>query len=237
MSVRRGALGLAALALGAIVYLAATRHGGDAPAAPPVPADAPARGATFAPPSPRPQLERPVAAPDRALAADLRDPDPKVRAVAMRDYARAGSPDPKVLVPAIRDPEPGVAIVAIAALGAQVAAGSYRGDELIAATADRNLPEKVRVQAMNAIGVVAADAHARALLQLLASADVTDRRSAAILLRHQDVALVADALIGALADADEVVRANALDSLRALARGRDFGADATAWRAFFARSP
>jgi hypothetical protein len=38
------------------------------------------------------------------------------------------------------------------------------------------------------------------------------------------------ALIGALADPDEVVRGNAHDSLHAFARGRDFGLDTAAWQ-------
>ena len=37
------------------------------------------------------------------------------------------------------------------------------------------------------------------------------------------------ALIRALADADEYVRMNAVESLKHFARGRDFGQDAAAW--------
>jgi len=61
--------------------------------------------------------------------------------------------------------------------------------------------------------------------------------SAAILLVHQDPELAMPALIGALADTDELVRSNALDSLRARSRGRDFGTDAAAWRAWWQARP
>ena len=50
-------------------------------------------------------------------------------------------------------------------------------------------------------------------------------------MQSADVAV--PALIGALADADDYVRGNALESLKRLARGRDYGTDANAWRSWW----
>ena len=64
-----------------------------------------------------------------------------------------------------------------------------------------------------------------------------ERRTAAILLAHQDPELAVPALIGALGDADEYVRSNAVEALRARSRGREFGLDAAAWRAWWQARP
>ena len=83
---------------------------------------------------------------------------------------------------------------------------------------------------MNGIGLVASPDGATLLADLIAHGNEIDRRSAAILLVHQDPMTAVPALIGALADTDDVVRGNAHASLHAFARGRDFGQDAAAWQ-------
>jgi hypothetical protein len=193
-------------------------------------APSPVRSATI----PMPSLTAPRHRPDSTLQTDLADPLPQVRATAIKDYAKDPEADPAVFVEAMRDRDLGVAIVATGALGKQYGTGRYDGAALLASANDRTLPTKVRVAAMDGIGVVATPDAARLLVQLLASADLTDRRSAAILLQHQDPQVAVPALIDALADPDEVVVANAHDSLRALSRGRDFGNDAAGWRAWWA---
>jgi HEAT repeat protein len=87
----------------------------------------------------------------------------------------------------------------------------------------------VRGAAIKGLGVGASPDRAAALADLLARGTDIDRRSAAIVLVHQDPAVAVPALISALGDADDVVRSNARESLRAIARGRDLGPDAAAW--------
>jgi hypothetical protein len=108
--------------------------------------------------------------------------------------------------------------------------GRISAQDLAGRIADRNAPEKVRVAAINGLGLVPAHDGATVLADLLAHGDVVGRRSSAILLAHQDAQVAVPALIGALGDADEQVRSNAHESLHAFARGRDFGQDAGAWQ-------
>ena len=162
------------------------------------------------------------------LAQDLRDPDPKIRRAAMREVD-----DPQILLAASRDPDREVAIVATEALGKLHAAGEVPVSEMIARATDRSLDERVRVSAINGLGLVASPDAARTLAELVHGGDVLERRSAAILLVHQDVDVAIPALIDALADADEVVRSNAQEALRGRSRGRDFGSDAGAWRSWW----
>jgi len=208
------------------------------------PAPAPAARATSVPgavhaapaqPAPRtvtPVLARPAAGQGvPGLAADLADPDPRVRRAAVREAARDG--DPAALLAASRDRDLEVGVVATEALGKLHAQGAVPVDELIARATDRTLDEKVRVSALNGLGLVPSPDAARLLVDLAARGDTTERRSAAILLVHQDPEVAIPGLIAALADADEVVRGNALDALRARSRGRDFGSDAGAWQAWW----
>ena len=166
------------------------------------------------------------------LEDDLRDADPKVRRAAIREAAKEGA-DAQVFLAASRDPDREVAILATDALGKLHAKGEVPAAELIARVVDKSIDERVRVSAINGLGVVASPEAAQALVELVARGDMLERRSAAILLSHQDPELAIPALITALGDADEVVRANALESLRARARGRDFGNDASAWRTWW----
>ena len=166
------------------------------------------------------------------LAEDLRDADPRVRAAAVREAAYDGG-DPQVFVAASRDPDLHVAFAGAEALGKLHAKGEVAATELVAIVRDRGLNERVRVSALNGLGLVASPEAASTLTALLAGGDVTERRSAAILLLHQDASVAVPALIDALGDADAVVRANALEALRGRARGRDFGSDAGAWRAWW----
>ena len=166
------------------------------------------------------------------LAADLRDRDPKVRRAAVGELVAADR-DPAALLAASRDGDVDVAIAATEGLGMLYRDGRITAQELGARITDRNAPEKVRVTTINGLGLVPAHDSAAMLVDLLAHGDVVGRRSAAILLVHQDAQLAVPALIDALGDTDEQVRSNAHDSLHAFARGRDFGSDAGAWRSWW----
>jgi HEAT repeat protein len=166
-------------------------------------------------------------APD--LAADLHDANPRVRRAAIVELAHSDASDPATLLAASRDGDLGVAVAATEGLGVLYRDGQISAHDLATRVTDHALPEKVRVTAMNGLGVVASHDSAALFDDLIVRGDPTERRSAAILLAHQDAALAVPALISALADGDEVVRANAAESLRHFARGRDFGQDAAAW--------
>ncbi len=167
------------------------------------------------------------------LAQDLADADPRIRREAVREAARDGDLDPVVMLAASRDRDLEVGIVATEALGKLHADGRIPAHELIARVTDRSVDERVRVSAINGLGLVASDEAGRFLAELVMRGETTERRSAAILLVHQEPELAVPALIAALGDADEVVRGNALESLRARSRGRDFGSDARAWRTWW----
>lgn len=193
----------------------------------------PARAARIAPVQPRavaPALPAQAAVP--GLEQDLRDGDPAVRRAAVREAAREPG-DPQLFLAASRDPDREVAIAATEALAKLHARGELPAAELIARATDRALDERVRVSALNGLGLVASPEAARTLAELVHRGDTLEKRSAAILLVHQDPEIAVPALIDALADADEVVRANALEALRGRARGRDFGGDAGAWRSWW----
>jgi hypothetical protein len=175
---------------------------------------------------PRPQLATTPTAP--GLAEDLRDSDPLVRRNAIAELAASGAADPRVLVEASRDADLNVAVAATEGLGALYRDGRVLASELVART-NRSAPEKVRVAAINGLGTVATPDSATALIDLLAHGSEIERRSAAIVLVHQDPALAVPALIAALRDNDDNVRINAREALRTIARGRDLGADADAW--------
>jgi len=159
------------------------------------------------------------------LAIDLDDPDPKVRRAAIAEVS-----DPQRLLAASRDGNVDVAVAATEGLGSLYRDGRITAKDLADRITDHALADKVRVTAMNGLGLVTSPDGAALLVELLARGTELDRRSAAILLVHQDPMTAVPALIRALGDADEVVRANAHESLHAFARGRDFGLDATAWQ-------
>jgi hypothetical protein len=164
------------------------------------------------------------------LGADLRDADPKVRRAAVAELAADPARDPAALIAASRDGNLDVAAAATESLGVLYRDGRITAQDLAALITDRNAADKVRVAALNGLGLVPARDSATVLADLLAHGDRIGRRSAAILLVHQDAQLAVPALIGALADGDEQVRTNAHDSLLAFARGRDFGQDTAAWQ-------
>lgn len=167
------------------------------------------------------------------LTADLTAADPRVRRAAIREAARDPDLDSAILLGASRDPDLEVGITAMIALGKRYAEGVLPATEIIARARDRSLDDRVRVSALNAVGVIAAPEAAALLVELIAHGSVLERATAAILLVHQDPELAMPALIGALGDADEQVRANALEALRTRSRGRDFGTDAAAWQAWW----
>lgn len=209
----------------ALVFVAACGNPSEAPAPKP-------RQARIAPVTraAAPSLPAKPAVP--GLAEDLRDADPRIRRAAMREAARDGA-DPQLLLAASRDPDREVAITATEALAKAHARGEVPASELIARATDRSIDERVRVSAINGLGLVASPEAARTLAELVHRGDMIEKRSASILLVHQDPEVAVPALIDALADADEVVRANALEALRGKARGRDFGTDAGAWRSWW----
>ncbi|MBX3159469.1 MAG: HEAT repeat domain-containing protein [Deltaproteobacteria bacterium] len=238
-----GALALgAALVLGFGVWLgrsaspsqASQPAAGSAPTnggAEPAPAAAPVRpGRASVPPPPSVRRSAPTGSVEPGLAADLRDHDPKVRRAAVKEAAADKELDPQVLLVASRDPDLEVGILATEALGRRYADGSVAIKEMIARATDKSLHERVRTSALNGLGLVSHPDAAATLVRLLATGEVFERRGAAILLVHQEAALAIPALIEALTDADEVVRDNALASLRSRSRGRDFGPDPAAWR-------
>jgi hypothetical protein len=194
------------------------------PSVPP-PSVAPIVAPVVAPP--RPALA--TAHGDRGLTADLHDPDPHVRRAAIRELVHSDASDPATLLAASRDGDLGVAITATDGLGALYRDGRITAKDLSDRIVDHQLAEKIRVSALNGLGVVASQDAAAVLADLGAHGDSTERRSAAILWQHQAVDAAVPALIAELADSDDVVRANALESLRSFARGRDYGSDASAW--------
>ncbi len=182
------------------------------------------------------RVSPPVLPPHRSsatLAADLRDPDPKVRAVAIADVASDPDADPRVLLVASRDPEIAVALRATAALGKLYARGAVPASELVTRSTDRALDTKVRTMAMNGLGGIPSAEAATLFTDLVAHGDPIERRSAALQLANQDPEIAVPVLIAALGDTDEVVRGNSVDALRRLGRGRDYGSDANAWRSWW----
>jgi hypothetical protein len=219
----RAIIGLAIGASGVLalgIWLGTQRASAQAPtSAAPTRIDEPLRPA----PNARgraPQLPaRPIAP---GLDEDLRDPDPRVRRTAIGE-----TDDVRVLGAASRDDNLDVAVAATEGLARLYRDGAIDARELVARASDA--PAKVRVAAINGLGVVPSRDSAAALVQLLASGGELERRSAAIVLVHQDLQTAVPALIAALRDSDDIVRGNARESLRTIARGRDFGDDAAAW--------
>lgn len=250
---KRGAilLGLGGVVLGAGIAVAALSRSSAAPAQI-TPQPAAVRSATIPTPAivatptvdhatrsarsaPSPQAPRTTPLP--GLVADLADADPKIRRAAMREAARDVDLDPALLIAAVHDRDLEVGVTATIALGKRYASGDVEASELVTVVGDRGLDDRVRVSALNALGLVASSEATSLLLDLLAHGSVTERASAAILLVHQDAELAMPALIGALGDSEQLVRSNALDSLRARARGRDFGTNAAAWQAWWQSRP
>ena len=240
---RKGPILLAGLALALVgfgVWLGRSSSGTrDADAAP----VAQAAPRTAAIPHPTPAATPPTLAhradPSPALAADLTDADPKIRRAAVRELARDRDrdADPATLLVASRDPDLEVGVSATEALGRLHAAGTVPAAELISRASDHALNERVRVTAMNGLAATPSPEAAAYFADLLARGDTAERANAAILVGHQDLEIAVPALIRALGDSSEQVRANAAESLRFRSRGRDFGTDAAAWQAWWQSRP
>jgi hypothetical protein len=170
---------------------------------------------------------------DPTLAADLVDRDPKIRSAAIREAAQDSNVDVKLLLDASRDRDLEVSLVATVALGKAYSNGRVAVTELATLTQDHSLDEKVRMAALNGLGLVASADAAALLARLATNGDAGERASAAILLQHQDLDLAVPALIHTLGDADAHVREVAHQSLKARSRGRDFGEDRAAWQAWW----
>lgn len=93
------------------------------------------------------------------------------------------------------------------------ATGAVPAAELIARASDHALNERVRVTAMNGLATTPSPEAAAFLADLLARGDTAERANAAILVGHQDLEIAVPALIRALGDSSEQVRANAAESL------------------------
>jgi HEAT repeat protein len=213
------------------------------PPGPPPPQNDVATGQQLPPrmpaaPMPALQVEPPSGGQRSAdeLAREARDADPHVRRDAIAEMAKSANPDPKALLAASHDPDLDVALAATTGVGELYLVGQVSAKDLIALAKDTRSPEKVRVAALNGLGGVASRDSATALVDLLAHGPVEARRSAAILLARQVANLAVPALISALGDADQLVRENAHESLRAFGHGRDFGMDAAAWTTWFTAS-
>ena len=187
--------------------------------------------------SPAPTLAPNRTAPTRALAADVADGDPKIRRAAIKEVARDPSSDPAALLAASRDPDLEVGVLATEGLARLHAAGNLPAGELIARAGDHALNERVRLAAMNGLAGAQTPESAAYLADTLARGDSFERMNAAILIGHQDLEVAMPALIRALGDGEERVRNNALETLRARSRGRDFGSDAGAWSAWWQSRP
>jgi hypothetical protein len=184
-------------------------------------------------PRPMPTLERRRAEPSRGLSADLGASDAKIRRAAVLEVAQSSDPDPKLMLAASRDSNGEVARTAMTSVVKLYEAGQVPVSDMIGLAKDRSIHERVRIVALNGLGVVPNAEAADLLVRLLASGDTLERRSAAALLGNQDPEVAVPALIRALGDADEYVRSNALESLRLRSRGRDFGTDAGAWQSWW----
>lgn len=179
---------------------------------------------------PRPALLR--RAPARGLASDLIAADPKVRRAAIAEAAR-GDADPQVMLAASRDPDMDVARTAIASLNQLYVDGKLTPKEMVDLAVDRTLPDRTRLLAINGAGAVPSPEAATMFTKMLAGGTTLERRAASASLGGQDIELAVPALIAALSDADEYVRSQAVDSLKLLSRGRDFGQDAGAWQSWW----
>lgn len=176
-----------------------------------------ASGKTYVAPPPVKMTER-----------DRRDPDVRVRARAMATVT-----DPPTLLEASRDPSPEIGMRATAELGKLYASGELPASELIARIRDRGLDAKVRGMAMNGLGMVRSPEAATLFVDQLSHGDPVERRTAAVLLMNQEEDAAVPALIAALSDRDEYVASNANEALVHLARGKDLGMDAGAWRTYW----
>ncbi|MEJ7602194.1 MAG: HEAT repeat domain-containing protein, partial [Kofleriaceae bacterium] len=98
---------------------------------------------------------------------------------AVREAAR--DPDPSIMLAGSRDPDREVAIVATEALAKLHAHGDVAASEMIARATDKSLDERVRVSAINGLGLVGSPEAARTLSELVHRGDLLEKRSAAIL--------------------------------------------------------
>ena len=169
-----------------------------------------------------------------SIQADLVHPDARIRRATLRELSsQRASVDPSIFVAASRDADLVVGAAATEILGKLYADGAIPLTELISLASDGAVHEKVRVAALNGLGVLPSKDAEAFLREILSRGDAAGRRSAAILLVHQDPFFAVPSLIDALTDSDSTVRANALESLRRLSRGRDFRKDVAAWRAWW----
>ena len=202
-------LAIAAIALLAFGGWLATRTGPspDAPVA-----ASPSRGST----PPTPTLVLPQGAkkrpgspvevpPDPALQQALADPDPKIRLGAIETVIRDGD-DPAAILAASLDRDEVVSVRAMEALGKLYTDGRITLADLTARHGDRDLSEKSRRLALEAIAQVASPAGARYLADLAARGSIDDRRTVAMLLATQHAADAVPVLRELARDGDETVR-------------------------------
>lgn len=175
----------------------------------------------------RPKLARPPA----QIAADLTSLDAKVRRSAVREAAR--NEDARALLAAARDADLGVARTAIGVLNKLAASGKVELRDMISLATDRSMNDGSRGLAINGVGAIKHPDAAAMLIEMLATGTELERRSAATLLARQEPEVAVPPLITALSDRDELVRTQAVESLKVLSGGSDFGTDAGRWRAWW----
>lgn len=151
---------------------------------------------------------------DPAVAKDLADPDPKIRAARIHQLIAEGD-DPAALLAASRDRDESVSVLATEGLGKLYAAGRIALEELAERHEDRNLSPKTRTAALDAIGNVASDDSARYLVELGQRGDLDQRRAVAMLLAKQPRAIAVPALRELAQGSDATTRQLANASLKA----------------------
>lgn len=241
-----GAAAIVLLAFAGAWLAVTVSRGGAAPARQAA-APAPAAVSAREPPATRP-VRAPAAAPrqgaraaasgaaSEALARDLADPDPRARGAALRTIEQAPAAEwVDEVEGAMRDSNPSVSATAADVLGRLYQEHLVEPRRMVEHYRDGALPFRTRSALLSGFGQQPTDEAAQLLLELARSTDERERRAAAILLANQEPRVAVPALIEALGDRDEWVRANARESLTRLARGRDYGEDVAAWRAWWER--
>lgn len=140
--------------------------------------------------------------------------------------------DPAFAAPvleAITGADESVKSAAADALGRLYIEGHVTDEKIIELLQDQTLTIKVRLRIASAFSRVAGPVNADFLKTLLKTGTPDERRFATGMIVYQGVDVAAPALIEALADPDDSVRANAVEQLQYISSGQNFNQDAAAW--------